>query len=67
MKHDAKRTRDWIMSAEFDEVCMQLFARIQRGEKVSLADAADTIGLTVAEFCDIWNLYQELERRKALN
>ena len=56
MKYEAKRTRDWIMSAEFDEVCTELFTRIQRGEKVSLADAVD-----------IWNLYQEPERRKGLN
>ena len=42
MKHEAKRTRDWIMSAEFDEVCTHLFTRIQRGEKVNSVDAGDS-------------------------
>ena len=30
MKHEAKRTRDWIKSPEFDEACTHLFTRIQR-------------------------------------
>lgn len=53
--------------AEFERRCCDLFERIDAGEKINVVDAADYVGLPIADFIDCWNSYQAFERRKKLN
>ena len=49
--------------ATFERRCVEL-NRIDSGERISLADAAEFVGLTVAQFCDVYSLFMSEERRK---
>ena len=51
----------------FERRCCELFDRIDAGEKVSLADAADYVGMPIADFVDTYNLLMSMERRRKMN
>ena len=37
-----------------DELINSLIARVQNGEQISFADGAAFLGISVAEFCELW-------------
>lgn len=53
--------RAWIQSSAFDRACIDLFARLERGEIISMQKAADMVGMPLACFAETFVEYLRAE------
>jgi hypothetical protein len=58
---DTSEGAAWIMSTEFDRACVDLFARIERGEIISLQRAANMVRMPLAAFAETFVEYLRAE------
>lgn len=51
---DTQAGATWIASTEFDQRCVELFARLERGERISLQAAANMVGMPLHAFAETY-------------